>query len=248
MLQPVVQLSPPPIVDGETSVYQWIQDSLLLGYRQLTINRIQLDVPVFRIVTVDRFFPLENPSPNRPFRTPPANHQTESTVVTVTRADLTPQTVLFVPAPNDTLYWVAVDYRHRIAEILTRTPNGTIENRLPIGALTFDINQLPLLCRSLKILPGPPLHTLIVLPLTAPPGGMSVLAEITISGIDTVVVPAGTFECQKVIVKLPEFEEEYWVEKVGARRLIKYFNRHTGRGLKLMLSTIGVNPTEKLSH
>jgi hypothetical protein len=182
-----------------------------------------------------------------PATVPGNKPQIESTVVTVTREDLTPQTALFVPAANESLFWVAADYRNRVARIITRTRSGTIENQLPIGAMSFDIYQLPLLCRSVQILQDLPLHILLIIPFTSPPGGMSVMAEIAIAGIDTITVPAGTFECQKVIVNLPGFAEEYWIERYGARQLIKYVNHQNGRALMLTQAGI-ITPSNRLHN
>jgi len=214
-------------VDGETSVYEWTQDSVLLGYRQVTINRIQTKIPAFQIITVDRFFEHLKVNTN--------SFQTESTIVMVSRDDLTPQASIFVPAANDSLLGVGTSYQDYTARIITRTRSGDIENRIPFGILSYDIYQMPILCRSVKILQQDlPLHILVIIPFTTPPGGMSELAEISIGKTDTVTVPAGTFECEQVIVKLPEFEEVYLIEKLGARQVIQYFNKQSGRKLSLI--------------
>lgn len=231
VLQPFARISPPPVVDGETSLYEWVQDSVILGYRQITIRRVLTEVPVFLITTIDHFFEHQFQSQ--------AQFKTESTVVTVTREDLTPKSSLFVPALNDTLFWVAANYQNHTAQIITRTRSGNIQNQIPLGAMSFDIYQLPLLCRGVKIhQPNLPLHILLVIPLSTPLGGISVRAEISTVGNDTITVPAGSFVCQKLNIKSPDYEADYWIEKIGARRLIQYYNRDTRRKLRLVRSTI----------
>ncbi|MEO0010362.1 MAG: hypothetical protein ABIK22_04650 [candidate division WOR-3 bacterium] len=199
----------------------------------MKVSRVNLETPCFRLTTVDRF-----PAPN--FRA--ANrYRTESTVVTFNRENLTPLSSLIYPAENDTLMFIATLYQERTVRIITRTSDGDIENRLPTGALTYDFCQLPFLCRSLKIVNAEiPLHILLITPLTVPPGGMSTIAELSLTGTDTVDTPAGSFECDKIIVHQPHLDEIYWIEKTGARKIILYENLSTGRRLRLTAST--VNP------
>ena len=236
VLQPIARFAPPPVVDGETVVYEWINlrgNSEPLGTRLMKVSRVNLEIPCFRLYTVDRFPAPDSRLANR--------YRTESTVVTFNRADLTPLSSLIYPAENDTLLFITTLYQERNARIITRTSDGDIENRLPTGALTYDFFQLPFLCRSLKIISTEiPLHILVITPLTVPPGGMSTIAELSFAGTDTVGIPAGSFECEKILVHQPYLDEIYWIEKTGARRIILYKNLTTGRGLRLTTST--VNP------
>ncbi len=199
----------------------------------MKVSRVNLETPCFRLATVDRFPALNSRAADR--------YRTESTVVTFNREDLTPVSSLIYPAENDTLLFIATLYQERNARIITRTSNGDIENRLPTGALTYDFCQLPFLCRSLKIISAEiPLHILVITPLTAPPGGMSTIAELTLAGTDTIEIPAGSFECEKILVHQPHLDEIYWIEKTGARKIILYENLSTGKGIRLTTST--VNP------
>lgn len=233
-LQPPARFKPPPVIDGETTVYEWTapnDPSPTGGVRLMTVKRVNMTIPCFQLTIVDRF----------PESGPISRSRTDSTVVTFTREDLTPLHSLFYPAENDSLLWIAAVYEDRTARIITRTPEGDLENRLPTGALTFDLFQLPFLCRSLKLIATDiPLHILVITPTTSPPGGMSAIAEIGSGGVDTVITPAGKFACQRLIVRQPHLEEVYWIEKNGARKIIRYENRTTGRGLRL--TATAVNP------
>lgn len=199
----------------------------------MKISRVNLEIPCFRLVTIDRF-----PAPN--FQAP-NRYRNESTVVTFNREDLTPVSSLICPAENDTLLFIATLYKERSAQIITRTSAGDIENHLPTGALTYDFCQLPFLCRSLKIVGAEiPLHILLVTPLTVPLGGMSTITELSLAGTDTIDIPAGSFECEKILIHQPHLDEIYWVEKTGARKIILYENLSTGRGLRLIASTVNL--------
>ncbi len=225
VLQPFAKMVPPPIVDGEFNLYEWInceQDSLSTGFRTVLVNRVQSELPAFRITTTDfngKYVPIE------------------STVVLTTRDDMTPIVSVVVPIENETLVSVTTSYHHKQAAVVTNINGEEIRNYIPIGNLTYDINQLPTLGRAIRVPPQAPLHLLLLIPLTTPLGGMSVMARFTRLGGDTITVPAGIFDCEQVVVEIAGRREFYWYEKSGACRLIKYYDEQRKRSLHLVKTT-----------
>ncbi len=225
VLQPFTKIAVPPIVDGELNLYEWFdteRESLTTGYRTVLINRVQSEVPVFKISTTD--FNLEHVP-------------TESTVVLTTRDVMTPIVSTVVLVNNETLNSITTSYHGDRAEVVTRIKGEEIRNYIPIGVLTYDVNQLLTLGRAVRIPPQAPLHILVVIPLTTPPGGMSVVARFIRLGGDTISVPAGLFDCERMVLEISGRREFYLYEKGGPRRLISYYDEQSKRGLRLVKTT-----------
>ncbi len=234
-LQPIVKITPPPIVDGEFNTYGI--------YPSITATRPE------RIKTVLIRRVLASPSGSatgsgvQAFRitavTSEINSAAESTVVYVSREDLSPLISFHILRTPEETTGVIARYQEASVEIIS--PETT--RSFPTGALTFDVYELDLLTRAINFVQPKPLHILVVVPNTTPAGGMSVLARVVHCGTDTITTPAGTFDCYKLNLKTPDSTTTFWLEKIGARRLIQrqtiftHKPDSTGPVIKLLSST-----------
>jgi|GEM_PF-922994 len=231
-LQPIVRIDPPPIVDGETCVYEIAdKNNSQVAIRRVITTRVQYaELPAFQVTT------LEQETKNSP--------PIESTVVYISREDLTPIASFKFSRPPKPLITTAAIYQEAFAEIVSITKEGEFKRHIPIGAHTFDVNQLTMLGRTLRFAQAKPYNILIVVPTTTPPGGMSLAGKVSPPNIDTITTPAGTFECYKLIIESDSTKQQLWFEKIGARRLIQLIDGKTGETVRLISSSIPQTPVK----
>ncbi|MGQ9678127.1 MAG: DUF3108 domain-containing protein [bacterium] len=229
-MQPIVRFKPPPIADGETNVYEIVnQNNIPVAIRKVKTNKIMYDeVPAFKVTTVEKI--SENTSP------------VESTVVFFSRENMAPLASFHYSRPPKPLVTVAARYQERFVEITTVTKDDEFKRNLPITPPTFDIQQLPILGRWIRFGWQMPYQILIVAPQTSPPGGMSFKGKIRIGAIDTINTQAGRFECYKVVTETETSKIIFWFEKIGARRLIRSYDSTTCETVNLISSTIPLTP------
>lgn len=224
VLQPNIRFVHPAIPDGEINFYEVLSapdHPNPVAIRKMITTRTQLaEIPVFQITTVEQ----------RSKNSPPI----ESIVVCVSRENMLPANSFHFSRPPKEHLSVAAIYHEQFVEIVSVTPVGESRRTIPIGLNTFDINELPMLGRALRFGHKRPYTILVVYPATSPPGGMSLTAEITHEGFDTITTPAGQFECNKIGFKTEATTQVFWFEKVGAHRMVQSQNITTGEIVRLI--------------
>lgn len=230
VLQPIVRIDPPPIVDGETNLYEIVdQNNTPVAIRKVTTTRVIYgEIPVFQVTSLEQITK--------------DTHPIESIVVFISREDMTPIASFHFSRAPKPLFSAAAGYQEGYAEIVTATREGEFKRQIPIGPNTFDIHQLTTLGRALRFGQLKPYYILIVIPATSPPGGMSIAAKISQSGIDTLTTPAGRFECYKLVIESDSGKISLWYERVGARRLIQLSDSSKGETARLISSLIPLTP------
>lgn len=216
-LQPPVRIDPPPIVDGELNQYEIkkMGDSGgMVALRKVLIQRIaSATPPLFQVTIVDQ--------------DPETNIATDSIVLCLDREDMSPLSSIHFSRPPKQQQTTAAQYQGDFVTIVTAGEAGEFKRDIPIGAMTYDVNQVATLGRALRFGKPRPVYILVVIPVTSPSGGMSVHARITPAGVDTVTTPAGIFPCSKLLLEINGTKETFWFEQIGARRLIQHYNETT---------------------
>ena len=104
--------------------------------------------------------------------------------------------------------------------------------KVPLDGPVFDNDEFFQLVRRLPLAPG----YKIGLPLKAP-GGPIVIWEVEVSGLETVTVPAGTFECFKL---KPFAGQTYWYSTDAHRYLVKFEGNSVVAELSAVRQSIGI--------
>lgn len=117
---------------------------------------------------------------------------------------------------------IRVDYAGGRATGRARTPTreGTVEEReidvaVPPGVV--DDNTLHSLLPALEWGPG----AAWVVPVLASGKGTVVASTLRVTGIETVEVPAGTFEAYRVVLERKDGPTAFWVSTGSPRRVVK---------------------------
>lgn len=161
----------------------------------------------------------------------------ESTVVYLSREDMTPLASFHYSRPPKPLVTIAVGYQEGFAEIVTVTNEEQFKREVPIGVSTFDIHQIPTLGRAIRFGQQMPYQIHLVIPQNSPVDGRSVVGKIRPGGIDTITTPAGRFECYQLIFETDMTKQVLWFERIGARRLIQSYDSTNGETVRLISSS-----------
>jgi hypothetical protein len=164
----------------------------------------------------------------------------DSSVVYVSRDSLKPLSSFRFIKTGNALTATAANYVGDAVAVSSFSPQGERQRMLPVGARSFDSDEITFLCRALKLPSGRPLTLQIVSPMGPPVGGGVLDGKLGVTGDQQVSVPAGTFDCLKVVMNLGPHIVVVWYEKAGAHRMIRY--QAAGSGLTMELVGSGTLP------
>jgi len=224
-----IALEVPPIPDGEVSHYRVLARSDAIGTYTTLVRHDWLgddEMPVFGIAVVMRTMTGQVPT-------------TDSSVVLVKRTNLSPRSSFRFIRTGAALSTTAANYSDKSVAVSSYLAGEEKQRLLPVTARTFDIDELTFLGRALRFDKSKPIKIKVVNPMGPPPGGGVFDAEFELKGDEMVTVPAGSFDCRKLLLRLMDEQKaalaeiELWYEKYGTGRLIKY--RAEGSGLTIEL-------------
>jgi len=218
-----LKLRIPPIPNGEFNAYRVMAGEDSIGYyTKLVAHDWVREAPAYALVNV--------------MHTSTGDIATrDSSLVHVSRARLTPLSAFRFIKTGTNLLTTAVNYAEQSAAVSAySSAGGEKQQLLPMKKNTFDNDQLSFLGRALQLDPKQAILVNVVNPMGPPLGGDVITAGFRMGGDEMVTVPAGVFDCRKVIVKVEQSEVGLWYEKAGTGRLIKYSAAGTDLAMELL--------------
>ncbi|MBN2537862.1 hypothetical protein JXB37_06260, partial [candidate division WOR-3 bacterium] len=218
-----LELRLPPIPNGEVCTYRVLAGGDSVGtYETVVVHDWVRESPAFALMNVMRT------------RTGGVS-STDSSLMQVSRARLAPFNAFRFVRTGEALVTTAVNYGEESAAVSAFTSAGDEQQRmLPRDSLTFDTDQLVLLGRALKPAPDRQFAVKAVNPMGPPLGGTLLPAVFQYGGDESVFVPAGSFDCRKVVLLAGENEIFLWYEKAGTGRLVRYEAPDAGLAMELL--------------
>ena len=205
-----IRVQVPPIPNGEISYYSVSVGDQPAGMMMMSVaSDVFKERPAFRLDLMSR--------------TADGNIETiDSSVVYVTSDSLRPLSSFRFVRVGAALTTTATNYVREAAAIATFAAGEEAQRLLPFDGRTFDSDMLIFLGRAIQLAKDQPVDIKVVNPMGPPAGGGLFEGKIALVGEETVTVPAGTFECSKVLLNLGQYIVVTWYEKTGARRLVRY--------------------------
>ncbi|MBN2538000.1 DUF3108 domain-containing protein [candidate division WOR-3 bacterium] len=119
---------------------------------------------------------------------------------------------------GDNALWSEVSYSNDQAAIQAMTPMGARAIDLDITPTDFDNDQLTTLLRALEVGPQDSIKLGVVVGLV----GSDIDVTVNRVGLETVTVPAGSFETRRLQLDIAGQVVDLWYETGGRRRLVRY--------------------------
>lgn len=212
----------PPIPDGELNRYEMFLNGEPNGqFEMIARHDIFKERPAWRLDIVAR--------------TAAAGLQTtDSSVVYVTRDSLVPLSSFRFVRTGNALIATAANYVAEGVAVTTWAAGEEKQRMLPRTGWSYDTDQLTFLCRALRISADRPVSIQVVSPMGPPSGGIVFEGRIGALADQTITVPAGTFDCNRVVMNIGPHVVQVWYEKTGARRMIRYEQPGTGITIELV--------------
>jgi hypothetical protein len=196
--------------DGEICEYRLLMAGQVNGAMATMVQRVQFgDVPAYRFDIIAR-------TRNGAVET------TDSSAIFVGRDSMTPLTAFRFIRTGGELVTTAANYADSSVAISTYAQGKEKQQLLPFGPRTYDADQLVALGRSIQVSGRRPVEISVVSPIGPPLGGSVMPGKIASGGSETVRVPAGVFDCYKMVYAVGQQIVTVWYEKAGARRMVKY--------------------------
>lgn len=218
-----LELRLPPIPNGEVCSYRVLAGGDSVGTYETGVTHEWLgESPAYALLNV--------------MRTATGGvATTDSSLVLVSRAGLAPLSAFRFIRTGEALVTTAVNYGEESAAVSAFTSAGDEQQRLlPRDSLTFDTDQLVFLGRALKPAPDRQFAVKAVNPMGPPLGGALQPAVLQYGGDESVSVPAGSFDCRKVVLLAGGNEILLWYEKAGTGRLVRYEAPDAGLAMELL--------------
>ena len=212
----------PPIPDGEVSQYVMLANGeqngvfLMAAFRDTFKNqaawRLELTARTVNggIPTVD------------------------SSIVFVTRDSLFPLTSFRFVKTGNAMVATAANYLVDGVAVSTWSAQDEKQRMLPRSTQSFDADQLTFLCRALRPPQDRPVNIDVVSPMGPPDGGIVFEGKVGAPGDQSVTVPAGTFDCARIVLNVGPHVIMLWYEKTGSRRLVRYEQMGAGMVMELV--------------
>jgi hypothetical protein len=217
----------PPVPNGETCLYRVLMGPDSVGtFETVVVQDWFGETAAYVLINVMRIAGEDA-------------RMTDSSLVVVARNRLVPLSSFRFIRTGDALRTTGVNYGQEVAVAAYNNSPAPGEDSvkrqlLPNDKLTYDTDQLIFLGRALRLDPKRPVQVKVVNPMGPPLGGEVQPAEFRTGGDEIQAVPAGRFDCRKVLLKVGDSEVTLWYEKAGTGRLIRYQAPETGVVLELL--------------
>lgn len=210
--------------DGEVCEYRILTAGQPNGSMTTMVQHIQFgDAPAYRFDIIAR-------------TRDGAVETTDSSVVFASRDSLTPRTAFRFVRTGGELVTTAANYVDSSVAVSTYAQGKEKQQLLPFGPRTYDADQLNVLGRFIQVVGRRPVDISVISPIGPPFGGSVMPGKIGAAGDESVRVPAGTFDCYRLIYTVGQQSVAVWYEKAGAHRMVKYDAGNGERELELVSS------------
>jgi hypothetical protein len=201
----------PPLPEGEVEEY-----SVLVGDEEIGTYAMTTRRGGFRETSAWRFDLVSRTRQG-------AIETVDSSAVFVTRDSMKPISSFRFIRTGNALVTTAANYSPGSVAIATYSEQEQKERMLPTNAVTYDEDELTSLGRAIQIpTTGRPADIQVVSPMGPPFGGAVTDGKIGAGSDERVTVPAGTFDCYKLILNVGPNVIVLWYEKAGSHRMVRY--------------------------
>jgi len=216
----------PPIPSGEVNRYQMLLNGEPNGtFEMLAHHEVFKDLPAWRLDIVARTAAggLES---------------VDSSAVYVTRDSLIPLSSFRFIRTGNALIATAANYVADGVAVTTWSAGEEKQRMLQRTSWSYDTDQLTFLCRALRLTEDRPVSINVVSPMGPPSGGIVFDGRLGALSDQQVTVPAGAFNCSRVVMNIGPHVVQVWYEKTGARRMIRYEQPGTGIVMELVSTAV----------
>jgi hypothetical protein len=161
----------------------------------------------------------------------------DSSVVYATPDSLRPITTFRFIRSSGALITTAANYADSSVAVSTYAQGLEKQQLLQAGTGTYDADELIPLGRALKVRGRKQVDLAFVSSVGPPMGGVVIRGSVSAGGEETVRVPAGSFECYKLLFKLGQQSVAVWYEKADAHRMVKYVAAEAEQTMELTASS-----------
>jgi hypothetical protein len=204
----------PVLPDGEISEYVILSAGHQVGVFSMTVQHVAFrGVPSYRLdlVAKTRDGTVET---------------SDSSLVFVARDGMVPLTSFRFIKTGGAIMTTAANYGDSAVAVSVYAPDGEQQQLLPIGPRTYDADQLTVLGRVIQIQGRQPIDIRIVNPMGPPPGGAVLPGRLSFVGDEAARVPAGNFDCARLVLEFGSQKVTVWYEKTGAHRMVRYLTEN----------------------
>jgi hypothetical protein len=214
----------PVLPDGEVTEYVMLSAGRHVGEFSMTIQHVAFrEVPAYRL---DRVAKTRDG----------AIETNDSSLVFVTRDGMVPLTSFRFIKTDGAMTTTAANYGDSAVAVSVYAQGGEQQQMLQFGPRTYDADELPMLGRVIQVHGRRPVDIRIVSPMGPPPGGAVLEGRLSSAGEETVLVPAGSFSCDKLLFEFGRQKISVWYEKTGAHRMVRYMVGNGGLDMQLLAS------------
>jgi len=201
----------PPLPEGETDTYRILAGDEEIGTYVMVTHRVGSgDAQAWRFDVVSR---IQQGS----------IETVDSAVVFATRDSMKPISTFHFTRTGAALVTTAANYAPGSVAISTYSEQEQKERMLPTNAVTYDEDELTALGRAIQVpTTGRPSDIQVVSPMGPPFGGAVTDGKIGAGKDERATVPAGTFDCYKLILNVGPNVMVMWYEKTGGHRMVRY--------------------------
>jgi hypothetical protein len=210
-----MKVAGPALPDGEVTEYVILSAGRQVGVFTMTVQHIAFrEVPSYRLDLVAK-------------TRDGATETTDSSLVFVTRDGMVPLTSFRFIASGGARMTTAANYGDSSVAVSAYAQGSEQQQWLPFGPRTYDADQLTVLGRGLQIQGRQPIDIRIVSPMGPPLGGAVMDGRLSLVGDEAARVPAGNFNCARLLFEIGPQKVTVWYEKTGVHRMVRYL---TGDG------------------
>jgi len=196
--------------DGEVTAYTLLSAGRQIGLLTMTIQHVTYrERPSYGIELVAK-------------TRDGAQETTDSSLIFVTRDSMVPLTTFrFIKTGSD-IAATAANYGDSAVAVSAYAQGDQQQQMLPFGPRTYDADQLTVLGRVIRVQGRQPIDIRIISPMGLPAGAATLDCRLSFIGDDAVRVPAGNFNCTKLLLQFGSQKVTVWYEKTGAHRMVRY--------------------------
>ena len=205
-----MKVAGPVLPDGEKTEYVILSAGRQTGTFSMTVQHVTFrDVPSYRLDLVAR-------------TRDGSGETTDSSLVFVSRDGMVPLTSFRFITTGGATMTTAANYGDSSVAVSAYAQGGEHQQLLPLGPRAYDADQLTVLGRVIQIQGRQPIDIQIVSPMGPPPGGAVLDGRLSFVGNEAARVPAGNFDCVKLLIEIGPQKVTAWYEKTGVHRMVRY--------------------------
>ena len=219
-----MKVAGPILPDGEATEYVMLSAGRQIGMFTMTVQHVAFrDVPSYRLDLVAK-------------TRDGAVETTDSSLVFVARDGMVPLTSFRFITTGGATMTTAANYGDSSVAVSAYAQGGEHQQLLPFGPRSYDADQLTVLGRVIQIQGRQPIDIRIVSPMGPPPGGAVLNGRLSFLGNEAARVPAGKFDCVKLLFEIGPQKVTAWYEKTGVHRMVRYSTEDGQLDMQLVAS------------